>query len=92
MQWRQVRLGEEKYIFPFQEQADIIFNSSLTYEPSVLRVLAKPLLESVPQNHLAYSEAYRILELLSCFLPVSPKVVPLNSILREFIGGSSFSY
>lgn len=92
MQWRLVRLGEEKYIFPFQETADIIFNSSLTYEPSVLRVLAKPLLESVPQTELAYSEARRIHELLCCFLPLSPKVVPLNSILREFIGGSSFSY
>lgn len=92
MQWRQVRIGEEKYIFPFQEGADVIFNSSLTYEPSVLRVLAKPLLESVPNEHMAYSEAHRILDLLSCFLPISPKVVPLNSILREFIGGSSFSY
>ncbi|MBN1783129.1 nucleoside kinase [bacterium] len=92
MQWRTVRLGEEKYIFPFQETADIIFNSSLTYELSVLRVLAKPLLETVSHNHIAYAEARRILHLLNCFLPVSPKVVPLNSILREFIGGSSFSY
>jgi uridine kinase len=92
MQWRQVRLGEEKYIFPYQESADIIFNSSLTYELCVLRVMAKPLLESVSQNHLAYTEAHRINELLSCFLPISPKAVPLNSILREFIGGSSFSY
>ncbi|MBN2103875.1 nucleoside kinase [bacterium] len=90
--WRHVRLGEEKYIFPFQETSDIVFNSSLTYELSVLRVLAKPLLESVSQELLAYSEARRIHELLCCFLPLSPKVVPLNSILREFIGGSSFSY
>ncbi|MFC1569891.1 nucleoside kinase [bacterium] len=92
MQWRHVRLGEEKYIFPFQETANIVFNSSLTYEPSVLRVLAKPLLEAVPKAQMAFSESHRILDLLSCFIPLSPKVVPLNSILREFIGGSSFSY
>ena len=91
-QWKLVRIGEEKYIFPFQELADTIFNSSLTYELNVLRALARPLLEDVPVEDPNYPEAQRILELLLCFLPVPARVVPLNSILREFIGGSSFDY
>ena len=90
--WPLVRQGEEKYIFPFQEKADIIFNSSLVYELAVLQKLVTPLLEKVPENHQTFPEAQRLLELLSYFLPIQPNEVPPNSILREFIGGSSFSY
>jgi uridine kinase len=90
--WLLVRQGEEKYIFPFQEQADIIFNSSLMYELSILRVFTKKLLEEIPPRDPTYSEAQRLLDLILHFLPISPKEVPTNSILREFIGGSSFHY
>ena len=90
--WPRVRHGEEINIFPFQEEADIIFNTSLMYELSVLRVEARPLLESVPPGHPKYPEARRLLQFLMCFLPISPGKVPLNSILREFIGESSFHY
>jgi len=90
--WPLVRQGEEKHIFPFQENADIIFNSSLMYELSVLRVFAKLLLQTISENEPAFSEAQRLLNLIFHFLPISPKEVPTNSILREFIGGSSFQY
>jgi uridine kinase len=91
-QWSRVRMGEEKYIFPFQEEADTIFNSALFYELSVLNVFTVPLLQKISTDHIVFPEAQRILQLLNSFLPVSEKFVPLNSILREFIGGSSFSY
>jgi uridine kinase len=90
--WREVREGEEKYIFPFQETADAIFNSSLPYEVGVLRPLAQTLLERVPEKDAAYPEARRLLEFLHFFRPVPKNEVPFNSILREFIGGSSFVY
>ncbi len=90
--WPLVRQGEEKHIFPFQEDADIIFNSSLMYELSVLRVFARYLLQMITKESPAYSEAQRLLNLIFHFLPISPKEVPTNSILREFIGGSSFQY
>jgi uridine kinase len=90
--WPLVRQGEEKHIFPFQEDADIIFNSSLMYELSVLRVFARYLLQMITKESSAYSEAQRLLHLIFHFLPISPKEVPTNSILREFIGGSSFQY
>ncbi len=90
--WPLVRKGEEKYIFPFQEKSDAIFNSALTYEPCILRVFAEPLLEAIPKTHSYYFEADRISQLLKTFLPVSPEEVPPTSILREFIGGSSFRY
>ena len=90
--WPLVRQGEEKHIFPFQEDADIIFNSSLMYELSVLRVFARYLLQMITQENPAFSEAQRLLHLIFHFLPISPKEVPTNSILREFIGGSSFQY
>jgi len=90
--WQQVRAGEEKYIFPFQEEADVIFNSSLMYEPSILRGFVQPLLEKVPGNSPAYPEAQRMLEFLFFFKPVPSTEVLSNSILREFIGGSSFEY
>lgn len=90
--WPLVRRGEEKYIFPFQEKSDVFFNSALTYEPCILRVFAEPLLEAIPKSHPYYFEADRIFQLLKTFLPVSPDEVPPTSILREFIGGSSFRY
>lgn len=88
--WPSVRRGEEKNIFPYQEFADIMFNSSLVYELSVLKELAEPLLKDVDRIHPEYSEARRLIEFLSYFLPVDPKDIPANSIIREFIGGSSF--
>ena len=91
-QWSLVRKGEEIHIFPFQEHADIIFNSSLNYELCVLQKFACPLLEGVPPEHPLYTEAQRLLEFHKNFLPLSEDVVPTNSLLREFIGGSSFKY
>ena len=90
--WRLVRLGEEKYIFPFQESANVIFNSSIIYEPNVFRDLAAPLLEAVSEDNPCFPEAERILRLLYAFEPIVWDQVPRNSILREFIGGSSFNY
>jgi len=90
--WPLVRRGEEKYIFPFQERSHVIFNSSLTYEPSVLRAFAESLLEQTPLTHPDYPEAWRLLRLLRSFSPIAPAEVPPTSILREFIGGSSFTY
>lgn len=91
-QWSLVRKGEEVHIFPFQENADIIFNTSLMYELCVLQKFARPLLEGVPPEHPLYSEARRLLELHLNFMSIPQHVVPNNSLLREFIGGSSFSY
>jgi len=91
-QWQLVRMGEEKYIFPFQEDADVIFNSSIVYELNVLRTLTAPLLEAVPEDHDCFPEAERILRLLFAFDPITPDEVPRNSILREYIGDSAFRY
>ncbi|MGI6567277.1 MAG: nucleoside kinase [Firmicutes bacterium] len=88
--WRAVRQGERENIFPFQEQADIMFNSSLIYEFAVLRQYAEPLLQTIGREDPAYSEAKRLLKFLSYFLPLEPVDVPATSILREFIGGSCF--
>ncbi len=90
--WPEVRHGEEINIFPFQEDADVIFNSSLIYELGVLRPLVLPLLFKVPMEQTVYSEAQRLIELLLYFLPLDQKHVPTNSILAEFIGNSSFYY
>jgi uridine kinase len=90
--WPLVREGEEKYIFPFQEESHIIFNSALTYEPSILRVFSEPLLGLVPRSHPEYPEACRLIQMLRCFKVIPPDEVPPTSILREFIGGSSFQY
>jgi len=89
--WPSVRRGEEKNIFPFQESADVMFNSSLIVELSVLKSFAEPLLSRIDNTAEEYSEARRLLEFLSYFLPVDSKDVPANSIMREFIGGSCFS-
>lgn len=88
--WPSVRAGEERNIFPFQEQADILFNSSLIYELSVLKPHAQPLLEQVDRDSPVYGEAMRMLEFLSFFAPLGEALVPPNSIVREFIGGGCF--
>lgn len=90
--WQSVRRGEEKYIFPFQENADVMFDSSLFYEIPVLKNHAIPLLRSVPNTIPEYGEAQRILKLLDNFVTMPSDEVPPTSILREFIGGSSFNY
>ncbi len=88
--WDSVRRGEEENIFPYQEQADVMFNSALIYELSVLKQFAEPLLFGVPQGCPQYDEAKRLLKFLEYFLGVSSENVPNNSILREFIGNSCF--
>jgi len=84
--WRMVRKGEEKYIYPFQEEADIMFNTALVYELSVLKVYAEPILATITKEDLYYTESQRLLKFLDLFLPVKADEVPPNSILREFIG------
>lgn len=90
--WESVRRGEEKHIFPYQENADVMFNSSLFYEISVLRRFAEPILREVPDTVSEYGEAKRMLKFLDNFIPISPEEIPPTSLLREFIGGSSFKY
>ena len=90
--WPSVRRGEENYIFPCQEDADIFFNTSLIYEPAVLRKFAVPLLQSVPKEEkAAYFTACRLLRLLHLIEPLDEEAIPNNSILKEFIGGSAFA-
>lgn len=88
--WPSVRRGEDRYIFPYQENADVMFNSSLVYELSVLKKHAIPLLEAVDKDHVAYIEAKRLIKFLSFFEDFDEDTIPPNSILREFIGGSIF--
>lgn len=88
--WNDVRRGEETYIFPFQEEADIIFNTTLIYEFAVLKKYAEPLLKGVPQTEDVYTNAQRLLSLLSHVTPLDKELIPHNSILREFVGGSAF--
>lgn len=90
--WERVRRGEARWIFPFQEQADVMFNSALVYEPAVLKTYAERFLLQVPRTSDTYPEAYRLLKFQSMFVPIFPDEVPHTSILREFIGGSTFSY
>lgn len=85
--WNSVRNGEAQYIFPFQEQADAMFNSALIYELAAMKLYVDPLLFQVPRECPEYSEAQRLLKFLDYFIPIDPHEVPLNSILREFIGG-----
>lgn len=89
--WDSVRRGEEQYIFPFQEEADIMFNSALIYELAVLKQYAEPLLFQIDKNSPEYTEAKRLLKFLDYFLPVPSEDIEKNSILREFIGGSCFN-
>jgi uridine kinase len=86
--WDSVQRGEKRYIFPFQENADVMFNSALAYELSALKPYAEPLLRQVPFGTREYIEAKRMLALLEWFQPISSDLIPDNSILREFIGGS----
>ena len=88
--WPSVRSGEEKYIFPYQEDADVMFNSSLVYEPAVIKPFLEPILALVDRNEPEYSEAKRLYEFLGYFLPINIDEVPINSILREFLGGGCF--
>ena len=91
-QWKNVCDAEDLWIFPFQETADVMFNSALNIEFAVLRPHAEVILSSVPKNCSEYSEAHRLLKFLHYFIPVSDKEIPPTSIMREFVGGSSFKY
>ncbi|HZK35193.1 MAG TPA: nucleoside kinase [Bacillota bacterium] len=88
--WSSVRRGEEKYIFPYQEAADVMFNSALVYELAVLKPYILSLLEAFPENHRYYNEVIRLRKFLKYFVNLSPTDIPNTSLLREFIGGSSF--
>ena len=90
--WPAVRAGEERWIFPYQEQADVMINTALLFEFAALRSQALPLLEQVPENAPEYSEAYRLRKFLSYLKPISTKGLPPTSLLREFLGGSTFKY
>jgi uridine kinase len=90
--WQSVRDGEEKNIFPYQENADVMFNTSLIYELSVLRPYAMPILLGVPEYEPEYAEAIRLLKFLRFFKQISDDMIPGTSIIREFVGGSRFSY
>lgn len=89
--WQSVRNGEENYIFPFQEEADVMLNSALVYELSVLKLYAEPLLFGIPKDVPEYVEAKRLLKFLDYFLGVSSEDIPHNSLVREFVGGSCFN-
>ena len=90
--WPSVRAGEDKWIFPYQENADVMFNSALLFELAVLRAHVEPILNTVPRNCPEYAEAYRLLKFIKYFTPVQDKELPPTSLLREFLGGSSFKY
>ena len=90
--WPSVRAGEEKWIFPFQENADVMFNSALLFELAIIKDYAEPILRKVPNNRPEYSEAYRLRKFLGYFVPLQDKELPPTSLLREFLGGSSFRY
>lgn len=91
-QWKNVCQAEEQWISPFQETADVMFNSALNIEFAVLRTHAELILATVPKNCSEYSEAHRLLKFIHYFLPISDKEIPPTSIMREFVGGSSFKY
>ena len=88
--WPSVRRGEEENIFPFQEDADVMFNSALIYELAILKQYAEPILFGIDRNSDEYVEAKRLLKFLDYFVGVPSDAVPKNSILKEFIGGSCF--
>ena len=91
-QWKNVLQAEDKWISPYQETADVMFNSALNIEFAVLRIHAELILAQVPRNCPEYAEAHRLLKFIHFFLPVSDKEIPPTSIMREFVGGSSFKY
>lgn len=90
--WPSVRRGEEKWIFPFQENADAMFNSSLLFELGVIKEYGEAVLKTVPRDTPEYGEAYRLRAFLSYFTPIGDQLIPSTSLLREFLGGSSFRY
>ena len=90
--WPSVRKGEDKWIFPFQEHADAMFNSALLFELAILRSHLMPILEQVKENRPEYSEAYRLHKFLQYFEHLPDNDLPPTSLLREFLGGSSFEY
>jgi len=90
--WNSVRKGEEKNIFPYQENADVMFNTAVHYETGVLKRYAEPLLLEVPPTEKAYREATRLVKFFSYVVPIADEEIPPTSILREFLGGSSFKY
>ena len=91
-QWKSVCEAEDQWIFPFQETVDVMFNSALNIEFAVLRTHAEVILSSVPKNCPEYAEAHRLLKFIHYFIPISDKEIPPTSIMREFVGGSSFKY
>ena len=91
-QWKSVCEAEDQWIFPFQETADVMFNSALNIEFAVLRTHAEIILATVPKNCPEYAEAHRLLRFIHYFIPISDKEIPPTSIMREFVGGSSFKY
>jgi len=90
--WPSVRAGENKWIFPFQENADAMFNTAMLFELAVIKSQAEPLLEQVPEDSKEHSEAYRLLKFLRYIRPIPETQIPPTSLLREFLGGSSFNY
>jgi uridine kinase len=90
--WASVRRGEEKWIFPYQENADVLFNSALLFELAVLKRYAEPLLAEVPKYCDEYTETHRLIKFLNYFVPILDREIPPTSLLREFVGGSSFRY
>ena len=90
--WPSVRAGENKWIFPFQENADAMFNTAMLFELAVIKCQAEPLLEQVPENCPEYAEAYRLRKFLSYIRPIPETQIPPTALLREFLGGSSFKY
>ena len=90
--WPSVRAGENRWIFPFQENADAMFNTAMLFELAVIKRQAEPLLEQVPENVPEYAEAYRLLKFLRYIRPIPETQIPPTSLLREFLGGSSFNY
>ena len=90
--WPSVRAGENKWIFPFQENADAMLNTAMLYELAVIKTQAEPLLQQVPENCEEYAEAYRLLKFLKYFKGIPYNNLPPTSLLREFLGGSSFHY
>ena len=90
--WPSVLKGEERWIYPYQERADQMFNTAMLFELAVIKGQAEPLLEQVPENSAEYSEAYRLLKFLRYIRPITETQIPPTSLLREFLGGSSFEY
>ena len=88
--WPSVRRGEERYIFPYQDSADVIFNSALIYETALLKPYIESLLFAVPKDCGEYTEAKRLLKFLNYFLPIPSDDVPKTSLMREFIGGGCY--